>query len=68
MYGFNIFCKEQNVKIAKNLLLNKMCDNCYWLHGGVMECGDNIDIMGLKHTTKPLPTARTCPNWKPRYS
>lgn len=66
---YNTFCQEQDKTIAKNLLLDKMCDSCDWLHGGDMTCGwEKNRFRDFTLTTKPLPQTRTCSYWKDRYS
>lgn len=53
------------MKIAKNLLENKTCNNCKFREheqGDVFFCG--IDSTNCYEGTKPLPKENTCERWE----
>ena len=47
-------------EIAKNLLLEQTCDNCFWFMGD--ECCFEWDP--LNKNKKKVPEFNTCDNWK----
>ena len=70
MYNYENFIKTRNKIIAKNILLEKICDNCFYLHGGVMKCeyihSRSFFSNGTITDIKPLPKEKTCINWRVR--
>ena len=50
---------------AKNVLLGKMCDNCYYcIHEERCDNSDNVPNHGPDNETCPIPEERTCQYWK----
>ena len=65
MSDYETFLENEDRKLAKNMLLERGCLNCDWLHGGEMKCGKRVDFFNKEYVS--LPEEMTCSYWKNRY-